>query len=344
MLKIIMIGLIAGALSLAIVFPVGSEVIPTYQWVDFLGDATYNGQPLPVGSVVDAYDPDGVHCGTMVIDSILGSGRYGFLQVYADDPYSESIDEGAESGDPITLYLNGRLATPLGPDDPVWTVDGAKRRVNLAASATTTGLVFENTPGNKFVSPGDTVRYDVEVRNIGDGIDFCTISGSSNHGWIVRPMSGFVYIAPGETAVLHIDLLVPKALFYDMDDILTYRVTSGIDSDNFLESTVVTMVRIHTDVSDHADGIIPQGFYLYQNYPNPFNPGTTIRFDLPLRGEAELQIFDISGRTVLSLDLGVLDAGCHRFEFNGDALASGIYLYRVKAGGASQIRKMTLIK
>jgi len=88
---------------------------------------------------------------------------------------------------------------------------------------------------------------------------------------------------------------------------------------------------------------------LQQNYPNPFNPTTTIRFDLPSRGEVELVIYDASGARVAIIARGFYPAGSHTVRWNGtDAsgarVASGVYFYRLRSNGVELARKMLLLK
>ncbi|MBE2217513.1 MAG: T9SS type A sorting domain-containing protein [Ignavibacteria bacterium] len=93
-----------------------------------------------------------------------------------------------------------------------------------------------------------------------------------------------------------------------------------------------------------STGIIPDASYLEQNYPNPFNPETKIRFALNLAGNVSLEIFDISGRKAAGLFSGSLAAGSYEFSFNAEALAGGVYFYRLQAGAFTQVKKMILIK
>jgi hypothetical protein len=101
-------------------------------------------------------------------------------------------------------------------------------------------------------------------------------------------------------------------------------------------------------------GTVPGGFALEQNYPNPFNPETRIRFTLPSMQRATLTVYDILGREVAVLLDDVRPAGQHEVLFPGRAgsspsaggpsLASGVYLYRLTAGGNVICRKMLLMK
>ncbi len=88
---------------------------------------------------------------------------------------------------------------------------------------------------------------------------------------------------------------------------------------------------------------------LFANHPNPFNPSTTIRYALGATTRATLNVFDATGRRVRALVDAEQAAGEHRVAFDGRddggrALASGVYFYRLEAGGVVQTRKMVLLK
>ncbi|MBU2586463.1 MAG: T9SS type A sorting domain-containing protein, partial [Bacteroidetes bacterium] len=88
----------------------------------------------------------------------------------------------------------------------------------------------------------------------------------------------------------------------------------------------------------------PSNFVLYQNYPNPFNPATTIRFTLQVSSLTSLKVFDILGREVAALVNEQLKPGTYEVEFNAPGLSSGVYFYRLSAGGKSRTRKLILIR
>jgi hypothetical protein len=97
------------------------------------------------------------------------------------------------------------------------------------------------------------------------------------------------------------------------------------------------------------DVSLPRELTLSQNYPNPFNPNTRIRFALPVRSHVGLRIYDILGRAVVNLADDVYDAGYHEVIWDGrnssgENAASGIYFYRLDAGGKSISRKMVILK
>jgi hypothetical protein len=88
----------------------------------------------------------------------------------------------------------------------------------------------------------------------------------------------------------------------------------------------------------------PVDYVLYQNYPNPFNPTTTIQYSIKERTPVELVLYDILGRVVEVLVNEEQAAGYYKVNFNAGKLASGIYIYRLKAGSFIETKKMLLIK
>ncbi len=88
----------------------------------------------------------------------------------------------------------------------------------------------------------------------------------------------------------------------------------------------------------------PSAFGLFQNYPNPFNPTTSIRFQVAEAADVNLAVYDHLGREVAVLIDGRMDAGDYDARFDASGLASGVYLYRLKAGAYAETKKMTILR
>ena len=115
---------------------------------------------------------------------------------------------------------------------------------------------------------------------------------------------------------------------------------------NYVEENCQFTLNI-TGINDKND--IPDKFNLYQNYPNPFNPSTTIKFDLPVRTQVEINIYDIRGSFVGTLYSGKMDAGHHYIIWKGldkygGHVASGVYFYQIRTPEFNQVKKMEVIK
>ncbi len=104
-----------------------------------------------------------------------------------------------------------------------------------------------------------------------------------------------------------------------------------------------------TAVSNDDNSVVQINSSLEQNYPNPFNPETKISFYLDKPGQVFIDIYDVKGRKVKSLVKDNFDRGSHSVVWKGkdeegNDVASGMYLYRMRNGGFSKSRKMILLK
>ncbi len=100
--------------------------------------------------------------------------------------------------------------------------------------------------------------------------------------------------------------------------------------------------------------VLPTATRLLQNYPNPFNPETWIPYQLAEDAQVSVQIYDIGGKLMRTLDFGLKPAGFYltreraahwdgRNQF-GERVSSGMYFYRITAGGFAATRKMAILK
>jgi hypothetical protein len=92
--------------------------------------------------------------------------------------------------------------------------------------------------------------------------------------------------------------------------------------------------QTNTSVADRENS--PEYFKIYSNYPNPFNPSTTIAYSLPERSSVVVTIYDMQGRQIRSYTFSAQSAGYQRVVWNGtnewgNSIASGVYVYRVRA-------------
>ena len=102
------------------------------------------------------------------------------------------------------------------------------------------------------------------------------------------------------------------------------------------------MITPSIDITEQE---LPAQFALQQNYPNPFNPSTNIEYALPEVADVRLEVYNMLGQRVATLvDAKQQPAGTYRSEFDASELSSGMYVYRLTAGGFVQTRKMTLLK
>ena len=85
-------------------------------------------------------------------------------------------------------------------------------------------------------------------------------------------------------------------------------------------------------------------FRLYPNYPNPFNPVTTLSFEIPSASSVSVEIFDVTGRKVLSVPTSDFSAGRHRITLNAGSLATGLYIYQIRTAFGTRSDSFSLMK
>lgn len=109
---------------------------------------------------------------------------------------------------------------------------------------------------------------------------------------------------------------------YSFRDSITYK---GLEVSNEFEDEIVK-------------------FKLSQNYPNPFNPNTSISYTIPEATNVKLEVFNLTGQRVALLVNERKSKGVHSVNLSADTFASGLYIYRIRAEGFVQTKKMLLIK
>jgi hypothetical protein len=135
------------------------------------------------------------------------------------------------------------------------------------------------------------------------------------------------------------------------DGSLAFRFVSdnsGTNSDGW--AAMITADIISSIREDNSKTELPNVYELAQNYPNPFNPSTNIKFQIapaaggPNSNHVTLKVYDILGKEVATLVNEQLAPGSYETTFEAKGLASGVYFYRLQAGGYVQTKKLILQK
>jgi hypothetical protein len=109
------------------------------------------------------------------------------------------------------------------------------------------------------------------------------------------------------------------------------------------EGIILHYSRNGTGVSPGIN-ILPTSYMLEQNFPNPFNPSTIIKYSVPKEGHVSLTVYDITGKEITQLVDSERQAGNYEVIWSAEKMSSGIYFYRIQAGGFVQTNKMILLK
>lgn len=122
-----------------------------------------------------------------------------------------------------------------------------------------------------------------------------------------------------------------------------YQVAAGDEFNvHHSETNALSMAPVGSSVL--SDQGIPDEFKLDQNYPNPFNPSTQIHYSVAEASSVQLEVFNILGRRVATLVNKEQQPGNYKVTFDASHLASGVYLYRLRAGAQVSTKKLILAK
>lgn len=301
-------------------------------------------------TVDDIYD---TNPGSLLYRKDAGTQWY-----YHNAPYTllRNVIEAA-SGQTENRFTRERLADPIGMKG-LWLMSGFNNvYFSNARSMARFGLLIHN----RGIWDGDTLLYDQDY--------FESMINSSQK---LNPSYGYLwwlngkgqYMLPATQLLFNSDLIpnAPNDLIaalgkndqkvYVSDSLGLVVIRMGNDAgqtmfalssfDNELWGKILDLYSY--PISIQPKEYYPSSYKLYQNYPNPFNPNTTIVFNLPVRAEIRLNVYDILGRHIEQLVDGIVEPGFHRMKFDGSGLPSGIYVYKFEYGDHVRYKKMVLMK
>jgi hypothetical protein len=247
----------------------------------------------------------------------------------------------------LTLSLGGNRASaqtdlwqqtngPFGGDVRAFVINANK---NIFA-ATADGGVFRSTDnGGSWARTGLTITTVTDLAINSRGLIF---AGTQKSGVLRSTDNGATWTALNSGLMTtSVAALATNA----RGDMFAGTGGNGVFSSQFT-----------TGVKENV-GEIPRAFMLAQNHPNPFNPSTVIKYELPQAVDVQLAIWDLTGRRVRKLVQQQQPAGRYAITWDGrneqgEALASGVYLYQLRAGDPSagsgrgfvQTRRMALVR
>jgi hypothetical protein len=238
------------------------------------------------------------------------------------------------------------------------------------AMATNGKLVFiENRRPTDVSEIDSTYFYKVGGWDYTRGADYGDLDGDGNLDIIVTGNYNMVYHIEYNGSgdyrdslsytwdVFLVDTTIKQPRYYyvsipprDMDG--DYKREVVIGSLQRPDSSRAFFLVIESDVpvKVNTGEEIWAGYELYQNYPNPFNPTTWIEFSLPREENVTLKIYTLDGREVKTLIDGVrYSSGRYKVQWDGtdnlgNRVASGVYIYKLKAGNFEVSKKMLLLK
>lgn len=283
-----------------------------------------NNQNVSYGSI-KAFRLNTATGQVMVLDStgILPNGTYQLNNVPIGNCYIGAVPNSTTQTDyvftyyPSTIYYQNATQLNISGNQTGINIGVFRKNITLTSNAVN-GKVTLN------VSPYSVIK-DANVY---------AISGNSFVGYSVSGSNGMYSLTSLPSGSLKIFV---NRIGYSSDSTVVNISKSIIDSVNF------RLTKLFISVNP-ISSVVPDKYFLYQNYPNPFNPNTTIRFQIKESKYTTLKLYNLLGKEVAVLVNKKLDAGSYEVQFNGSALASGVYFYRLVTENYSDTKRMVLVK
>jgi aminopeptidase N len=129
--------------------------------------------------------------------------------------------------------------------------------------------------------------------------------------------------------------------FVDSTAMQTFTMSYSVQPDSVVLDPDNEILK---QVEAWSDTTMPFSSLLISNFPNPFSGSTKINYTIPVGTKVSLEFYDVLGRSVRTLDKGYQDAGEYIILFDGNKLASGVYICRLTTGFGNRAIKLLLEK
>jgi len=270
----------------------------------------------------------------------------------------------APSSDTANVTIDGGSLTVTAGDG--FYITGEAGNAAIASISVTGGAVISASTGNiinvissssaSFIVDTDTLTgnmiadttstLDIILQNsssLTGNIQEASVSIDSSSVWTLTANSILIgFVDPDGISGLTVTNVIGNGYSVHYD--------SSLSDNDYLDGLTYSLVNggeltpgAITDIDDQSSSL-PDGYTLDQNFPNPFNAQTTIKYYLPSQSSVLIEIYDILGRMIESIDEGEKQAGEYKIIWNAGNLPSGVYFYRIQAGEFCESKKMTLLK
>jgi len=197
-----------------------------------------------------------------------------------------------------------------------------------------------------------TITYDATVLSV-TGVDatgtisskMTIVTNTTTPGTLIVSAAGTAPLA-GAGALFNIQATLKKAGTSALA-FQNFKYNDGTPAVGSVDGQMVVTIKPKTAVNMQS---IPTEYALLSAYPNPFNPTTNLSFALPKESVVTLEIFNVLGMKVRTLEAGQrMSTGFHTLVWDGrdnsgSVLPSGIYIYRLIADQFTASQKMVMMK
>jgi len=247
--------------------------------------------------------------------------------VYVSNYTVGDVDAFGRGTDHTVFTASASNVAPY-PTTLITPSDGTELTIDGSNSDGTTSIFWmsANDPD------GTPIEYILEfaVTNLNDTLD--TVVTSTNFNLSHQDMLDVMT----ESGVTHLDI---------MWNVYTFDGFDGTGSTNGPWSlTIDGGWALSLD-----NNTLPEVFALHNNYPNPFNPITNIRYDVPELSDVKIDIYNIAGKKIKTLVSSEHQPGRYKIQWNatneqGAPVATGMYIYKIRANDFVSVKKLLLMK
>lgn len=331
-------------------YPNDIEIVGNYGYVTGNNSYKLYKVDLETEEMVGSLEVGKAPQGMAVYNDFLYVANTGFdISTYEYDPGTVSVIEL----DDFTVYKT--IETSLNPCE--FAVVGNKLHLVCTGN-------YVDVPGNiEIIDPVEKeVEYTLELGGCPQAI-----ASNGNKAFIGNAWPAGIYIydtqnlevlsTPAENDILGGNSLAAQNGILAAVDAKDYVENSEIYFYDVDSLELLQQYEVGVGASDVKFGLsavsneeIPTPLVQsLSNYPNPFNPETKISFSLSQASQVGITIFNTKGQKIKQLYSGNLASGAHNLIWNGtdnigNAVASGVYFYRLRTKQGTVSRKMLLVK
>lgn len=277
------------------------------------------------------------------------------VSMFAQSQGSENItDEYSLTGTPMGIYHSNGFIGPFGAgtlatditmqnfSDSIYSENVSVfephwNYYNSSLKVLSLLMMTGNFIKGQYVLPVDLLSFISTVNNNEVKLTWATNTEENNSGFDIERMNNNTWERIGFVSGRGNSNMMTEYSFTDKNlfsGTYKYRLKQIDFNGNY------KYYELNTDVIIG----VPLTSKLNQNYPNPFNPTTTISFELGQSGNIQLALYDLSGRLVMDMFNGYMEAGYNTYKLNAQNLASGVYYYVLIADNFSRTKKLAIIK
>jgi hypothetical protein len=307
-------------------------VAPGAYWMASAPIDTGGGIPGTVSDAILSFewmvDPDGNPSTDWDVPDVC-SNSWGLTTSHGYPPCDElfwSYLDACEAAGTVMLFSAGNEGTSglRRPADRA-TVDYRTCAVAAVdANDPSWPIAYFSSRGPTYCTPGGTAAIKPDIA--APGVSVCS-------GY---PGGGYVSVSGKSMASPHVNGSV--ALIRQANPDLSVQEVKQVIYDTAYDLGPVFKGEI--PIAD----FIPGETGLSKNYPNPFNARTTIEYNLTEQSHVAVEIYDLLDNKVITLLDESQEAGYHQITWNAERQSSGIYFYKIQAGGLVGTRRMLLLK